>query len=205
MLSEYILIEMEAVTVRQQQKEQTRRNLIRAAGALFSKKGINATATADVARQLKLSHGTVFVHFPKREDLVLAVIDDFGERLSAELARAIETESEVEGILRAHIRTLAEFEDFYFRLLSEFHFLPGPIRSTVFMLNSAVSWKLFEAATPLMREGKIKNFSRPLLFNTWMALVHYNIVNREQLSDGKSVLTEKGEMIVRHFLNLISH
>lgn len=67
---------------RQEQKELTRTGLIQSASRLFIKNGISNTATADVAKAQRVSHGTVFVHFPTREELILAVIDDFGIKLS---------------------------------------------------------------------------------------------------------------------------
>jgi AcrR family transcriptional regulator len=190
-------------SVRKDQKEATKRKLIETASRLFAKEGIAATATANVAKALKLSHGTVFVHFPKREDLILAVIDDFANRLASELREALSEEQSLEKVLKAHVKTLAAFEDFYFRLLSELQALPEPVRSTVFMLNSVVSWRMYEVGAPLMRAGKIKRIDRPKFFNSWMALLHYYIVNRDQLSEKRPILTEQGDGLVKHFLNLV--
>ena len=74
---------MQAAT-RQEQKVVTRDRLVNAAMVLFARKGIAGTTTADVAKSIRMSHGVVFLHFPTRDDLVIAVIDEFGRRLSAE-------------------------------------------------------------------------------------------------------------------------
>src|SRR5207249_6902304 len=74
---------MQAAT-RQEQKAATRDRLVNAAMALFARKGIVQTTTADIARSIRMSHGVVFLHFPKRDDLVIAVIDEFGRRLRSE-------------------------------------------------------------------------------------------------------------------------
>lgn len=190
---------------RQEQKDLTRKSLIEAATLLFAQNGFTKTTTADVTKALKLSHGTVFVHFPKREDLIHAVIDDFGSRLASELKKNVGAESELEKVLKAHIRSLTAYEDFYFRLLSELHSLPNSIKSTVFMLNSAVSWNMWEATEPLIKSGKIRKIDRPSLFNTWMALIHYHLVNREQFSTQKSIFKDKGDALVKHFMNLIQN
>ena len=60
---------------RKEQKEKTRLGLVRSAEVLFAKHGISRTTTADVAKTLRVSHGTVFVHFPTRDDLILAVVE----------------------------------------------------------------------------------------------------------------------------------
>lgn len=177
--------------------------MIEVAMDLFTQNGIAGTATAEIAKALKLSHGTVFIHFPTRDDLVLAVIDEFGRKLSEELRSAIEGDLPLERVLKGHLQALAEFEDFYFRLITEMHSLPEKVQGTVFMLNAAISWKLYEAAKPLMKQGRVKKIDRPLFFNTWMSLVTYHVIYREQLSEKRPVLRAKQEELIRHFLNLV--
>ena len=64
---------------RQEQKEATRERLVNAAMELFARNGIAQTTTADIAKSIGMSHGNVFVHFPSREDLVIAVIDELDD------------------------------------------------------------------------------------------------------------------------------
>lgn len=188
---------------RKEQKELTRRGLIAAAADLFAKNGISATATAEVAKALNVSHGTVFIHFPTREDLIIAVLDEVGSRLSDEIGKSIGNELNLRGILEAHLAVLSEFEDFYFRLVTEIHTLPAQVKSLLFMLNAAVSCKIYEAARSQIKAKKIRPFERHMLFNTWIALVDYHVTHRDLFTKKKSVLTEKGDELVSHFLSLI--
>ncbi len=187
---------------RQEQKELTRSGLIQTATRLFAKNGIANTATADVAKAQKVSHGTVFVHFPTREDLILAVIDEFATKLSQEFGNCMQ-QSDLRKLLVFHLEVLAEYEDFYHRLISELAHLPPKVQSMVFMLNAAISWKLYESAKPLMESGHLKKMSQPFLFNTWIALVQYHVMNRELLSDKLPILKEKKNEMIDHFINLI--
>jgi AcrR family transcriptional regulator len=187
---------------RQEQKENTRQGLIHAATGLFASRGISQTATADVAQTLKVSHGTVFTHFPTRDDLILAVIDQFGEQLAKEFEHCL-VDKNLKEILNSHIKVLAEYEDFYFRLQSEINFLPAPVKSMVFMLNNAVSFKMFEAAQLLMKAGELKKMDRSQFFNTWIAMVNYHILNRELLTDKIPILKEKGTELIKHFLYIM--
>lgn len=191
-----------ASLTRQEQKQQTRNGLIQTAARLFVRNGIMNTATADIAKAQKVSHGTVFVHFPTREDLILAVMDEFGEKLSQRFGHGM-PQGDLRELLGFHLEVLAEFEDFYHRLLTELVYLPEKAKSTAFMLNAAVSWKLYEAARPLMEAGGLKKLTRPELFNTWMALVQYHITYRDLLSDKKPILKEKKRELTNHFMNLI--
>src|SRR5947208_583464 len=114
---------MQAAT-RQEQKAATRDRLVNAAMSLFARKGIVQTTTADIARSIRMSHGVVFLHFPKRDDLVIAVIDEFGRRLAVEFRQALEQDLGLRAVLQAHLRVLAEFEPFYARLVIEARLLP---------------------------------------------------------------------------------
>src|SRR5438034_8963279 len=107
--------------------------------ALFARKGIVQTTTADIAKSIRMSHGVVFLHFPKRDDLVIAVIDEFGRRLGVEFRQALEQDLGLRAVLRAHLRVLAEFEPFYARLVTEAPTMPPNVRISHLILHAAVS------------------------------------------------------------------
>lgn len=193
---------MEKIT-RKKQKTQTRLSLIQQAEALFSKNGIGNTTTAHVAKANKVSHGALFVHFPTREDLILSVVASFGDRLSAEMGKRFEDDMALKDLLKAHIQVLSEFEDFYMRLISESQSLPPNIRSIVYAMNASLSYRFYRAAQVQMKDGKIKKMTQPEFFNTWMALINYYVMNRDLFLDKTPILTEIGEDVLRHFLNLI--
>jgi AcrR family transcriptional regulator len=193
---------MEA-TSRKEQKERTHAGLVQRAEALFAKHGISRTTTADVAKALKVSHGTVFVHFPTRDDLVLAVVEQFGDRLAEALGKCLSDEMSLKALLGAHLSVLAEFEDFYLRLITESQFLPPKIRGIQYGMNASLSYRFYRPAQKMMKEGEIKKMDQPSFFNAWMGLVHYFVMNRDLFSDKTPVLREKGEDILRQFLHLI--
>jgi AcrR family transcriptional regulator len=193
---------MQAAT-RREQKVVTRDRLVNAAMALFARKGIVNTTTADVAKSVRMSHGVVFLHFPKRDDLVVAVIDEFGARLSAEFRRAFEQDLGLRAVLHAHLRVLGEFEPFYARLVTEAPMLPPKVRSMLMLLHAAVSYELFVALERERKAGRARKIERPLLFNTWIGLVHHYLVNRDVFTTGDSVIAERGETLVNHFMALI--
>jgi AcrR family transcriptional regulator len=188
---------------RREQKEVTRGRLVNAAMTLFARQGIVNTTTADVAKSVRMSHGVIFLHFPKRDDLVVAVIDEFGARLSAEFRRAFEQDLGLRSVLKAHLRVLQEFEPFYARLVTEAPMLPPKVRSTLMLLHAAVSYELFVALERERKAGRARKIERPLLFNTWIGLVHHYVVNRDVFATGNSVIAEQGETLVNHFMSLI--
>ena len=188
---------------REEMKQLTRQKLLDAAIKLFSSKGIMATSTADIAKTTSLAHGSVFLHFATRDDLVNAVIDEFGQRLSAELEGAFDNNLKLGQVLKIHLRVLQEFEDFYARLVIESPLLPVKVRSSLFMLQSAISHEIYIASEKERKQGKIRQFERHLLFNTWLGLIHYYLANKKMFTSKQSIIEEKGDELLKHFMSLI--
>jgi AcrR family transcriptional regulator len=193
-----------AQVTRREQKEATQQRLISAAVDFFGAHGFAHSNTADFAKSARVSHGTVFLHFPTREALVLRVLDSFGDQLAAAFKTAMEGEGRLEGVLRAHLAVLGQHETFYARLVQEGALLPPKARSLLFILHASVSHRLKLAAEGEAPVSKVRKMAPHLLFNTWIALVHYYIANRDLFAPGQSVLAAKGDELVAHFLDLVS-
>ena len=70
-------------------------------------------------------------------------------------------------------------------------------------MNASLSYRFFRAATPLMKTGEYKKITQPIFFNTWLGLVHYQILNRDLFSEKFPVMKYKGEDLIKHFINLL--
>ena len=81
--------------------------------------------------------------------------------------------------------------------------LPPKVRSTLLMLHAAVSQRLFFALERERKLGRVRKIERPLLFNTWIGLVHHYLVNRDMFANGDSVIAKHGESLVQHFMTLV--
>ena len=65
----------------EQMKAESRSSIVAAALELFAKKGFSATTTDAIAKAAGVSKGLIFVHFPTKQDLLIAIIDEEMERL----------------------------------------------------------------------------------------------------------------------------
>jgi AcrR family transcriptional regulator len=188
---------------RKEQKDATQRRLVEVGLDFFASRGFANSNTADFAKAAGVSHGAVFLHFPTREALVLRVLDAFGDRLSAALKAAMQGEGTFAGALRAHLGVLRDYEPFYARLVQEGPLLPIKARSLLFIINASVSHRLKLVAEAEAAVGTMRKIAPHLLFNTWLALLHYYIANRDVFAPRESVLAAKGEELVVHFLDLV--
>lgn len=101
---------MKAIAEKMDDTSSGRQRLLRAAAAAFSTGGYAATSIARIARAAEVSKSTVFHHFPSKEALYLAVIedavDDFGQRLDGVLAGSDDMHSALLNFQTEHLRHL---------------------------------------------------------------------------------------------------
>lgn len=181
---------------RTQQKEQTHHHLLNMAYDEFAQNGFLATKTLDIATAAKVSHGTIFVHFPTKEDLLVKVIDKFGIQVGTKLKQLTKGKTTAREVLAAHLETIAEYESFYIRLVVEGPLLPRSLRNRIFMIQSGVAHHL---------EKTMKKNENPypihFLLNSWLGLIHYYLANRDLFAPGKSVIATCGKDLLNHFIN----
>ncbi len=189
--------------IRLRQKRRTRARLLRAARTLFARQGIHATRTMDVAEACGVSHGTVFAHFPRREDLEMAVIHDFGQRLGNRLGRLVAEGSTVREVLEAHLEAVRREEAFYARLVIESPMLPHQARTALLMFQSAVSFYIYRAVEREMGRDVLRRIPMAMLFNTWIGLLHHYVTNRDLFAPRGSVIARCGRDILEHYLRLV--
>jgi len=68
--------------------EQRRAELLEAARALFLAKGVAATSLDDITQRAGVSKGLFYLYFPSKEDLVLALQEQFSGEVAARMAAA---------------------------------------------------------------------------------------------------------------------
>jgi AcrR family transcriptional regulator len=71
---------------------QTRTQLIEAAASVFARRGFQAATIEEIAEEAGYSHGAVYSNFAGKEDLFLAVFEQYMSQRVAEVARAAEIE-----------------------------------------------------------------------------------------------------------------
>jgi AcrR family transcriptional regulator len=92
----------------------TRERILSAALEVFARKGYHRAIVDDIVRASATSKGAVYHHFPNKEAVFLALVDDFAARLATEVAGAIAARqgalAKVEAALVAALGTFADNE-----------------------------------------------------------------------------------------------
>ncbi|HEY2851899.1 MAG TPA: TetR/AcrR family transcriptional regulator [Gemmatimonadaceae bacterium] len=105
-------------------EERRRRDILSAAYAVAVRQGIEALTVRAVAARAGVSHGTVLFHFKRREDLVVALLDDVLEattvlRIPADVERLTRPAARLRMLLRAEMERLSR-DPRHFRLFLEY-------------------------------------------------------------------------------------
>jgi AcrR family transcriptional regulator len=77
----------------QQRREHTRRALIEAAAEVFARKGFAAARVEEIAREANVTTGALYGHFQGKQELFLAVFDEFAAVRVADIEHATASES----------------------------------------------------------------------------------------------------------------
>jgi AcrR family transcriptional regulator len=104
-------------------KPATRDKILEAALTVFARKGYHRGVVDDIVRASGTSKGAVYHHFPNKEALFLALVDEFAAHLAVAVAQAIDTRhgalARVEGALNAALETFARHRELARILLLE--------------------------------------------------------------------------------------
>ncbi|HYO54818.1 TetR/AcrR family transcriptional regulator [Archangium sp.] len=76
--------------IKQERAARTRVEIMEAAITLFARRGILATTMAELAKAIRMTPGALYWHFPTKEDLLLAAIEELHERFLHEFKELLE-------------------------------------------------------------------------------------------------------------------
>ncbi len=189
---------------RKEQKEITRKLILNTALEQFAKGSLTGTRTSDIAKAAKVSHGTLFAHFPTRDILLDAVIEEFGRRITNRLHELACGNCELKELLFAHLKGISEYEAFYTTLISEIRLLNKSSQDSLVMIQSAISFHFLQVLERDRNKNKIKQLPLAFLFNNWIGLIHYYLINSNLFAPDGSVLERYGNQLVEYYISLVT-
>ena len=149
------------------EKKLKRKEIIKQAISVFSRKGYHQTKIVDITKSLQISTGTFYLYFDNKRDLFMEVIDDVFRNIVGEAAIAIRNEKDF--LERCKIRGRVFYENY-----SKYSEILNQLRAE---LASEEQWpvkkikKIYHGLTkPVIREfemavknGTIRNIDSDLL------------------------------------------
>jgi AcrR family transcriptional regulator len=169
---------------------------------MYSENGFS-TPTATIASAAGVSHGSIFAHFPTVDDLMICSLESFSREIETELRSLSESVNDITKLLEMHIDVLIKHEDFYKRLIKEAVYLPEEAKNTFIAILSMVSIHFMQALESGVNKMAVKDLPFHMIFNTWLGLIYYYLLNSELFAPGGSVLEKYKDDLIKCFLTLI--
>jgi AcrR family transcriptional regulator len=179
---------------------ETRQRVLVAACKVFGRTGFSSVSTQDIAIEAGVSHGSVFSHFKTREALVAAVVEEAVVNAANLMRHELKVAPGTEDVLHVHLRALAEHEGLYANIVAERRALPAEVQARLLEVNSGVASYLLDS---LERAGAPLRVPPHVAANTWLALVHHYLMNRDLFAPERSVLAERADELVQNYLAMI--
>lgn len=92
------------------ENKSTKERILDAALNIFSSKGYYDTKLDEIAEESQSSKGSIYFHFPNKEKLFIALVDQFADVLERNVKQAIQNEPQ--GMLRVQIALKAVLDTF---------------------------------------------------------------------------------------------
>jgi len=187
---------------RQLKKDGTRKKIVDAAFKIYSENGFTA-ATSLIAKEAGVAHGSMFLHFPTRDDLLTYLANEFGNTLRArfnELSGAYDT---IEELLGAHIDILSEYEKFYSRLITEAAYLPENVKTALVRIQSGFAYHFNVVLNSEIENGILKKLPPQILFHAWTGLIHHYLQYIDASPSGESVLKRYKKQLIFTYCELL--
>ncbi len=128
-----------AVAVKSPRAENRRQEILDAAAHRFAAEGYRATTMRDIAADAGLLAGSIYYHFPSKEDLLVAVHEEGVRRITAAVEAALDGPPEpwqrLERAATAHLEVLLGGSDYAQVVVRELPREPSPLRDRLVALR----------------------------------------------------------------------
>jgi AcrR family transcriptional regulator len=163
-------------------KEKKRKTIIRASLRVFSRKGYEATALDEVAREARLAKGTLYLYFKDKEDLYFQVMLSVLERLEASVAKQISASQnpleKLAAVARAQIGFFADNPSYFRLFMVAFNPEMATIHKKFLDPFFEKRRRLDEYLQGLVEEGKKKGQIRNDIVTREVVLGYMGMVNQ---------------------------
>ncbi len=157
----------------------TRERILDAAMSIFSAKGFHDTKLDEIVAEGGISKGSIYFHFPNKEKLFIALVDQFADLIERRAKEAIESEAEsirrVQAALEAVLETYGKY-----RLPAKLLLVQAVGLGTVFErkrmeVNDRFALLIETYLDEAVADGSIAPVDTHIVAHAWMGAI-YNVV-----------------------------
>jgi AcrR family transcriptional regulator len=162
-------------TVRRQKQ------IVEAARKIIATRGMEALTMRELAKEVGISDGNIYNHFPGKRDVLILLIKDIGETLMEAVDKAISEKPDpldrLENVLKSHLSYVEQKRGVSLLVISEtLHLADKELQRRVFEVVTGYISRIEELLTDGVKCGQVRQGIDPAVAAlTFFALIHATV------------------------------
>lgn len=161
--------------------EQTRERILDAALDVFAEKGYHDAKMDEIVEESNTSKGSIYFHFPNKERLFLALVDQFADVLERQVTQAIRKEDEgmkrVQIALETVVATFGQYRRPAKVMLVQAMGLGAPFEQKQMQIKERFAILIGKYLEEAVEQGEIEPLDTDVIAYAWMGAI-YSVVIR---------------------------
>ena len=188
---------------RQTQKRFTREKIIAAAKHIFIEKGIINTATSQIAEAAGIAHGTLFLHFPNKDSLVIELLDVELAKFSDNLKQLILETTNVKAILDQYLNLIQTEEGFFSSLARELPSHKNELRRKILFRESLIREHFHQVIEKGIKQNIYADIDIPSALTFLFGTINYYLSLKTSFVQDGSVIEKFHDQIIDVFMKIL--
>ncbi len=188
---------------RQAQKQLTREKIIAAAKEIFVKKGITRTATAQIAEAAGVAHGTLFLHFPSKDSLVIELLDAELAKFSSNIKELIVETSDIITILEQYLDLIQAEEGFFSSLARELPNYNPDLRRKILFRESLIREHFYRVIKKGIEQNIYVDIEIASALTFLFGTINYYLSFKTSFVQDGSVIEKFHDQIIDIFMKIL--
>lgn len=188
---------------REQARQRTRGHILKVAKQLFIRSGVLGSPTKEIARLAGIAHGTLFFHFPTREDLVLEVFDRELVQVSEDLHELLHKQQDIGRLLSLYLTYLEQEEPFFAVMAREFPLFSEKLQRRILFRQAGIRSYFGLELGRGMALGVYRKLDVTATLTFLFGSIDYLLGRKAVLVGQGSVIREHRQGILDSFLGLV--
>ncbi len=189
---------------RQKQKQKTREKIVSCAKELFIQKGFLHTTTSEIAAAAGIAHGTLFLHFPAKESLILEIMDTVLEQIQAALQPVIAHAGNLDEIIRCYLDLIEQHEAIFSTKAREMPFYGDELRRKLLFRDAIIRGHFHTLFQQGIDDGIYRQVDIQTALTFFFGAIHYYLSLKQIFVVDGSVIGKFKDQIISTFNALIT-
>lgn len=163
-----------------EEAKSTRRRILEAAIKVFASKGYHDSRVDEIVEASNISKGGIYFHFPGKQQIFLAVVDEFSQLLEERLSKAIVQEEngiqQVNAALQAGLETFGQYRQLAKIFLVQAVGLGATFEKKRLEINNRFAELIRQHLDRAVAEGDIPPIDTQVAAYTWVGAINEVVI-----------------------------